>query len=108
MKKLVVVLFCWQLLHAQEYRGALLGRVTDPSGGVIPNAAVSVTNEKTNIRSLTETNAEGNFIFPPLDPGVYTIRAEAPGFKTSVTPGVTIRVGERLNLNLELEVGAVG
>jgi len=111
MKKLapaVSALLLGSLLHAQEYRGVLLGRVTDPSGGVVPSATVSAANEKTNIRNATETNADGNFIFPPLEPGAYTIRVEAPGFKTRVTPGVTIRVGDRLNLNFELEVGAVG
>ena len=110
MKKLAIaaVLVFLQFLSAQEYRGVLLGRVQDPSGAVVPSATVSQTNERTNIRSVSQTNAEGNFIFPPLEPGVYTVSVEARGFKTSVTPGVTIRVGDRLNLNFDLEVGAVG
>ncbi len=110
MKSAAVLIFLSVMLPlaAQEYRGSLLGRVTDASGAVVVSAAVSVVNEKTNVRSSTETNAEGNFLAPLLEPGSYTVTVEAPGFKKSLRTNVTVRVGERLTLDSQLEVGVVG
>lgn len=64
---------------AQEFRGTVLGRVTDPSGAVVSGAAVSVTNEETNVRVDAKSNADGNFNIPFLLPARYTVRVEAPG-----------------------------
>ena len=57
-------------LAAQEFRGAILGRITDTSGAVVPGAAVKATNEETNVAVETKSNAEGNYTIPYLIPGV--------------------------------------
>src|SRR6516225_5493381 len=60
-------------LQAQDYRGSILGRVTDASGAIVPGVAVAAVNEATNVPSAARSNAEGNFIVSLLDPGVYTV-----------------------------------
>ncbi len=92
-------------LLAQDYRGSLLGRVTDPTGAVIPGAGVVAEREGTSVRLSTATNAEGNYLLPNLEPGNYTLTFESSGFKKLVRPGITIRTGDKLEVNVQLEVG---
>lgn len=91
---------------AQEFRGAVLGRVTDPSGAVVVGAGVSVVNEETNVRVDAKSNAEGNFNVPFLLPGKYTVRVEAEGFKPSVRPGIVVQINDRIALDFTLQLGA--
>ena len=91
---------------AQEFRGTVLGRVTDPSGAVVPGAAVSVTNEETNVRVDAKSNADGNFNIPFLLPAKYTVRVEAPGFKAAMRPGIVVQINDRVTLDFSLELGA--
>ena len=111
-KKWVYLLACLAVLQtatalAQEFRGAILGRITDPSGAVIPGGAVKVTNEATSVTVETRSNAEGNYNVPFLLPGRYKVSAEAPGFRTTVQPGVIVQVNDRIALNMTLQVGAI-
>ena len=92
---------------AQEYRGALLGRVTDASSAVVPDANVSVVNHATNVSTATRTNAEGNFLVT-LEPGTYTVNVDAVGFKKSVHSGIVVHVADHLTANFELQVGSLG
>jgi len=92
------------LVPAQEYRGTLLGVVTDPSGAAVPNAAVTATNNETRVAAASRTNQEGNYVIPFLLPGVYTLRVEQAGFKTLARGPIELRVNDRLRLDLRLEV----
>ena len=94
-------------LAAQEARGTILGRVTDPQGGVVPGASVIITNVETNSVNRTATNETGYYEVPLLIAGRYTISAEATGFKRSVRGPVELSVGSRMEINLSLEVGSV-
>ncbi|MFB3829457.1 MAG: carboxypeptidase regulatory-like domain-containing protein [Bryobacteraceae bacterium] len=105
MLRLAVLLFLAALAMAQDYRGSILGRVTDASGAVIPGATVTVTNQGTNARNTTESNAEGNFLVPLLEPGSYTMMVEAAGFKQVRHEAITVRTGDRVEMNFQLEVG---
>ncbi len=93
------------LSFGQETRATILGRVTDPSGAAIAGAKVAIQNEATNVVSRTESNGEGNFISPPLEPGSYSVTAEAPGFRTIVQKALGVRTGDRVPLDLRLQVG---
>ena len=95
------------LLAAQESRGAITGRVTDPQGAVVPNAQVAVTNTQTNETRRTVTNETGYYEVNFLEPSTYTITVEAPGFKRLVRSSITVNVSARLEINLSLEIGAV-
>ncbi|HZS53070.1 MAG TPA: carboxypeptidase-like regulatory domain-containing protein [Bryobacteraceae bacterium] len=91
------------LAAAQE--GTILGTVTDPSGAVVPNAQVTLTNTGTNqVRHVT-TNSEGQYIAPGLQIGHYNVRAELSGFKPSEQHDVALNVGDQDRLDFHLEVG---
>ena len=67
-------------LGAQEARGSILGRVTDPTGAVIAAARVDAVNTDTGVRYSSSSNSSGDFIIPYLNPGPYSITVELPGF----------------------------
>ncbi|HWR49681.1 MAG TPA: TonB-dependent receptor, partial [Bryobacteraceae bacterium] len=93
-------------IQAQEARGTIVGRVMDATGAVIPGAPVVVTNKAMGTKSSASTNAEGFFQATYLLPGQYLIEIEMTGFKKAVRDGVEVRVNDRIELNLTLEVGA--
>jgi hypothetical protein len=91
-------------LYAQD-RATLTGTVTDPSGAVIPGASVKATHVATNTVSETQSNADGLYTIPYLVAGVYDVEATAPGFQTLKRQSITLAVGQRLVLGLQLTVG---
>ncbi|MCC7175058.1 MAG: TonB-dependent receptor [Bryobacterales bacterium] len=94
-------------LLAQIDTGIISGRVTDPTGAAVPGARLTITQTQTNVVSNSETNAEGLFRVPSLRTGSYRVSVSAPGFKALTREGLTLRVGENLNVELALEVGSV-
>jgi hypothetical protein len=95
------------VLQAQEVRGTITGRVLDANKGVIPNASVKISNVAQGTRVTVQTNDNGLFRAPYLIPGTYQIVIELTGFKKYVRDGIVIRIGETIDLDLELEVGAL-
>ena len=83
------------------------GRVTDPSQAVIPNATVEIVNRGTAIKTSTNTNAEGYFVFPPLLPGRYEVTASATGFTPARVEDITLEVGQSRVFALQLKPGEV-
>ena len=67
------------------------GRVTDTSGGVIPNATVELINRATQVKLPTVTNGEGVYIFPSVVPGAYELNARMTGFAALHIDLVTVR-----------------
>ena len=90
---------------AQETRGTILGTVRDASGEVVAGAEVEITNAETKIAIRVTSNGSGAFEAPYLTPGVYSVAAVAPGFKKSLQQNITVRVGSRINLAVQMEVG---
>ncbi len=95
------------LAWSQESRGIVLGRVTDSSGLVVPEATVQVINTATSVTVTSTTNQDGNFFTPYLIPGPYRIVASKTGFKKLVRDGIQVDIAARLEINLQMEVGAV-
>ena len=93
-------------LSAQESRGAISGRVVDPSGAVIAGAEVRAINQETSVAASARTNEAGNYSIPFLAPGVYKVTADFSGFKKTEKPGIEVRVGDVLSVELRLEVGS--
>jgi hypothetical protein len=93
---------------AQSDRGAITGRVVDPSGAVVPNAKVTVTNVDTNTTSETETTGEGNFTFPQLQAAPYRLTIEAPGFNTATVDDIQVGVQITRSVEVTLQVAGVG
>ncbi|WP_187143351.1 carboxypeptidase-like regulatory domain-containing protein [Terriglobus albidus] len=92
-------------LHGQVLQ-RLLGRVSDPSGAVVPEATVTITNEETGVVTTTQTSKTGDWVAPYLSPGRYTVSAARPGFTTAIETGVILNVGQLRSVDLELKIGA--
>jgi hypothetical protein len=92
-------------VSAQETRGAIQGHVTDASGGSIVGAQVHATNSATGVELTAITNESGNYVLPYMLPGTYTLQAQAPGFKKSIREGIELRINDRVDVNLELQLG---
>ena len=93
-------------LIAQETRGTVAGRLFDPSGAPIPNVTVEATNIATNTKASTRTNQQGDYLLPYLLSGTYNLSAESSGFKTFLRPGLEVRINDRLQVDITMEIGA--
>src|SRR5215467_7024198 len=91
---------------AQDTRGAISGRITDPSGAVVAGAQVTVTNSGMGTRTALTTNSEGIYRASLLPPGMYQIEVTAAGFKKVVRNDIEVRVADRIDVNMTLEIGA--
>jgi hypothetical protein len=91
--------------HAQESRGSITGTVTDPANAVVPGGEVDVRNTGTGVVNKLTTNQLGYFEADSLIPGSYSITVQAPGFKTLVQSGITLNTGDRLAVNITVQIG---
>src|SRR3989442_8857147 len=87
--------------------GEVTGRVTDPSGAVIPGAAVTLTNVNTNVVRNVVTTEAGAYTIPSVAPGFYRLRTELPGFKAAVSEPFEVQVQQVLRLDMVLQVGQI-
>ena len=92
-------------LSAQVVGATVSGTVVDTTGGVIPNAEVTIKNVATGITRMTVTNGSGLYTVPNLQPGPYEITVAAGGFNTDVRNGITLNVGQELVLNFTVKPG---
>ena len=92
-------------VNAQSDRGSIKGVVTDPNGGLIPNAKVTITNNSTNETRTATTSGEGSYNVPELKAATYRIQVEAEGFKTATIDTVQVAVGVIRNGDVKLEIG---
>ncbi len=90
---------------AQTAFGTVVGNVTDPSGALVPNATVTLTNEGTGQRRTMKTTSAGTYSFVNLDPGNYTVQVEQAGFKTIEQKGIVVQVGSTTRQDVALQVG---
>jgi Carboxypeptidase regulatory-like domain/TonB-dependent Receptor Plug Domain len=92
------------IANAQEYRGTILGQVTDTSKAVVVNAKITAVGPQQTYTAKSAAN--GGYIIPFVQPGTYTVSAEAKGFKKETQEDVVIDVAGKVNLNLMLHVGS--
>ena len=92
---------------AQTSNSALvLGIVTDPGGAVVPDAAVSLTNTATNEIKTTATNSAGQYVFPNVSPGTYTLKISKAGFATTTFSTIQFNVSKSYTYDAKLEVSS--
>ncbi|HXG32974.1 MAG TPA: carboxypeptidase-like regulatory domain-containing protein, partial [Bryobacteraceae bacterium] len=91
----------------QEFRASVSGTVTDPAGAVIPAVDVELRNVATGATVSTQTNEVGNYVAPFVPPGTYVLTAAKEGFKRAVRENLELRVGDRVRVDLQLELGGV-
>jgi hypothetical protein len=89
-----------------QTQGRITGRVTDTSGAVIVGARVTLINVGKNVQRALETNNSGDYVAPGLEPGLYSLTVEAPGFRKAVRERVQIEVANDLKVDFELTPGA--
>jgi len=108
MKRLVVViLIAFSLAvaaNAQTFRGSINGTVTDPSGGVVPNANVKATEIATGIDHTTVTTSDGAFAFQDVPLGQYKITVTATGFPAYTVDKVEVSAGQIYTLSVKLQL----
>src|SRR5260370_17739220 len=104
---LLVFLISAAPILAQVGTSPITGRVTDPTGGVAPNVAVTVVNTDTNFSYTATTNSDGIFRVQSLQPGPYRVTFEAAGFKRLVRDSIELRASDTRPADAVLEVGNV-
>jgi len=101
---LIVILFS---VTSFAQQGTIVGTVTDPSGAAVPNVKVTLTNAETGGAHIETTNSSGQYVAPDIHIGHYTVRGEATGFKVAEEKDVVLQVGDRIRIDLKLEIGSV-
>ena len=91
---------------AQEITGTIRGTITDNSGAHVPGVTVTVVNSNTGLETRRlKTNGNGEYVAPLLPVGTYEIDIEGAGFKRYSERGIVVNVSDRLERNLQLQVG---
>src|SRR5258707_398494 len=94
-------------LRAQSTKAELFGVVSDPSRRPVAGAAVVLTNTGTDSKLSAESDTNGGYHFFALPAGAYQLVIAKSGFSALRRSGIAIRVGDRLNLDLQLQIGEV-
>lgn len=95
------------LAWAQTLDTGILGTVTDPSGAVVANASVSITQTATGVKRTTQTAADGKYEVRYLVPGEYSVEVQAQGFRTARASNIVIQINQQARLDFALQVGEV-
>lgn len=91
--------------YAQEVRASLAGVVSDPVGAPIPGVTVVLTSVERNVSTTTETNEQGNYLFPFVVSGKYTLTIERAGFKKYSRQNIILQAQDKARADVALEVG---
>jgi hypothetical protein len=104
-----LALTCWLALPVmgQSTTGTLTGLVTDPQGAIVSGAAVTLINSETRVELKSTSNDQGEFVFPQVPPGRYSLSVEASNFKKALATDLVVEVGVASRTTVVLEVGSV-
>ena len=102
---LAAVALCSPAVFAQQTLGGITGEVTDASGGVVPNAAVTLIGEQTSLTRTAKTNGSGIYQFVDLPIGTYTLTYTAEGFDVQKTQHIAVQADRTATVNAQLKVG---
>jgi hypothetical protein len=95
------------VLLGQAVNGTLLGTVTDSTGAAVAGAKVVATDVGTGILHQSATNESGNYTFPDLQPGIYSVTIEAKGFKKLTQQNINLLSNTTIRVDLALTLGSV-
>ena len=107
MKTLLCLLTGTGLLFGQFDYGEILGTVRDASQAVVSGAKITLTNLDTNVVREAITNEQGDYSFPGIRAGRYTVQAEKQGFRAATTSNLELRTGDHLRTDVALETGSI-
>jgi len=95
------------VMSAQDTSGTIGGSILDPTGAAVPNAKVSIiATERNQVVRTVKSDNSGSYYAPLIPVGIYSIKVEAPGFKTEERKQVILNVADDLKFNFTLQVGA--
>jgi hypothetical protein len=95
-----------QAAWAQTNRATITGTVTDSTGAVVPDVAITATNTGTNVPTKTVSNSDGIYVVPNLVPGPYSVKFERSGFESLLRSGIILNSTEVARIDTVLQVGA--
>jgi len=98
----LVLLIPHAFLGQANYQAQIRGVVSDPTGAVMPNVTVTITEVGTNLSQTTKTDRSGEYTLRALRPSTYVVKAEGPGFRPVEQKGVVLAVGQETSINLTL------
>jgi hypothetical protein len=104
---IAILASCLGVSFAQDYRGTVQGIVTDSSQAVIAGAKVTLVNVNTGVSVVKESSNLGNYRFDFVEPGTYTVSAEAIGFAQAVERNVVVNAKGDITVNFTVEPGRV-
>jgi hypothetical protein len=104
---LVLIAIRTQPTFAQGGKATLNGTVTDPTGAVVPETKVTITEMSTTQTRDVVTGTDGGFTAPFLPVGQYSVTVSHPGFKTKTQTGITLTTDQVVTVNISLDVGQV-
>jgi hypothetical protein len=103
---LLAICFLPTMVLAQGTGGRILGRVADPSGAVLSSVKVVATNDATGVSRSAVTNDSGDYVFPDLPVGTYTLTFDLTGFKKVIRHAISLDVNQVITLNMAMQLGA--
>jgi hypothetical protein len=103
---MMLLLVCSTASAQLSGKGAVSGRVADPSGAAIPGATIVITNDATGVKVTTTSTSAGDFDSSNLDPGIYTVTVAASGFEKLTQKNVHVNALETQTFNPQLTIGA--
>src|SRR6266852_4939112 len=103
---ILFVLLAGLPFRASAQSATIVGTVTDPSGSVIANVKITVTQAETNLARTFTTNESGQYVAVDLPIGHYNVKAEASGFKVAEQKSLVLNVGDRTRVDFQMALGA--
>jgi len=103
----VLCLFVCPSTWAQTTYGSITGSVVDPSGAIVPDAKVTLTNMGTKETRTQQSLADGLYQFVNLIPGTYRLDVEKEGFQHTIRPDIVVDVQQTVRIDVRMQLGAV-
>jgi hypothetical protein len=105
----LATIFLWAIPPSlgQAVNGTLLGTVTDATGAAVAGARIVATQTSTGAMHEATTNESGNYSFPDMQPGPYSVTVEAKGFKKATQQSVDLAANSATRVDLTLQTGDV-
>src|ERR1700676_1981460 len=87
-------------------KAPLVGAVSDPSGAIVPNVNITLTNTDTGLDTVIPTNDSGQYVAVDMHIGHYRVKAEAKGFKVAEQKDIVLTIGDRIRVDFQMQLGA--
>src|SRR5207245_3341604 len=96
----LLILASGGVVWSQTVQGVITGTVTDPTGAVVPNVTVTITNVGTNASQTTTTGSDGSYRFPLVPPGTYIVDVKAANFAEIKASGIVVEASQTVPYNV--------